>query len=313
MTGCAGFIGARTAIRFLSEGSDVIGIDNFDPYYSREAKEANLSRLEQYSEFKFVEGDLNEIELDPILGSTHTVIHLAAQPGVRASWGDGFSRYLRNNVLTTHRLLDRCSSIPLRSFVYASSASVYGQPSKLPVEEDDPTDPISPYGLTKLFAEHLCVMYQGRFRAPIARLRYFTVYGPGQRPDMLIHRAIDSALRGLTLEIFGDGRQKRDFTFVEDVAQANWLAATKLLGPFVSNIASGRPVSVNKVLDLIEEETGGKIQVRHLPRAEGDPQETVAATKRASATIDFRVMTPLKDGIHKQVEWQRALEFSGWR
>ena len=306
ITGCAGFIGSHTAERFLAEGWEVVGIDNFDPYYAREIKEANLEGLRGQGRFTFLEEDLGQADLRPVLKEADSVLHLAAQAGVRSSWGEGFGRYLRNNVLCTQRLLEQCVGLPLRNFVYAGSSSVYGVPRALPVDETNPTIPISPYGMTKLYAEQVCEGYRERYHIPVVRLRYFSVYGPRQRPDMLMNKMIRAGLAGGPLDIYGDGTQTRDFTYVEDVANANWLAASKGEIRGVLNIASGRPVSVNEVIRLVEELSGKKLDFRYRPKEGGDPPHTHAATSRAREILGYEPKTSLREGLAKQIEWQRA-------
>ena len=306
ITGCAGFIGSHTTERFLNEGCEVIGVDDFDPYYPRPVKERNLEAFSDRPAFRFIEGDLNDIALEPLLREVDSVIHLAAQPGVRASWGEGFSHYLRNNVLCTQRLLESCSLTSVKQFVLASSSSVYGASSKLPVDEDNPTVPISPYGITKLCAEKLCEAYQQRLHISVVRLRYFSVYGPRQRPDMLMYRIIRATLRDEPVEIYGDGNQTRDFTYVGDVATANWLTVSKRLTHGVANIASGAPVAVINVVQLAEELIGRAVQLRFVPEQKGDPLHTHAATSHAKELFGFEATTPLRHGLQKQLEWQIA-------
>ncbi len=306
ITGCAGFIGSHSVERFLAEGAEVVGIDNFDPYYARRAKEENLRPLLGRQGFRFIEGDLKEVALEPLFRGVDSVLHLAAQPGVRASWGDAFNRYLRNNVLCTQRLLEHTSALKLSNVVYASSSSVYGASPKLPVEEGDPPVPISPYGVTKLCAENLCEAYRIQSGVPVVRLRYFSVYGPRQRPDMLIHRIVRAAVRGEVLDIYGDGKQTRDFTFVGDVAQANWLAVRRGIAQGALNVASGQPVAVNEVVRLVEELAGRTIRLQSAPAQKGDPLHTHASVRRAKTTLGFEAKTPLREGLRQQLEWQRA-------
>ena len=291
--------------RFLDEGCEVIGVDNFDPYYPRKVKEENLHAVINRPRFRFIEGDLNEIPLEPILRDVDSVLHLAAQPGVRASWGEGFPHYLRNNVLSTHRLLETFASAGIKQFVYASSSSVYGVSRKQPIEEDNPTVPISPYGVTKLCAEQLCEAYGETMGLPIVRLRYFSVYGPRQRPDMLMHKTIHAALTGESLELYGGGNQTRDFTYVGDVATANWLAVSKRVANGIANIASGTPVKVLDVVRTIEDLAERPVQLRFLPGQRGDPPQTHAATRRAKEMLGFEASMPLREGLLRQLEWQK--------
>ena len=305
VTGCAGFIGSHTAEKLLEEGCRVVGVDDFDHYYPRRVKLANLSDLLNSPGFKFVEGDLCKLPLRNLLRDVEAIVHLAGQPGVRASWGNTFSRYARNNVLATQMLLEQACMSPLRVFVYASSSSVYGAAKRFPTSEDHPKVPISPYGITKLCAEQLCFAYQERLRAPIVRLRYFSVYGPRQRPDMVMHKMIKDVLSDGTLDVFGDGSQTRDFTYVQDIVEANWLAVSHPSEDADMNIAGGDPVSINHAIELVEDIAGKELHVRHLPQEIGDPLNTHASTVRAKRLIGFKAKTRLRDGLLRQFEWQQ--------
>jgi nucleoside-diphosphate-sugar epimerase len=224
VTGVAGFIGSHLAERLLQEGYEVVGIDCFTDYYAREAKKANLAGLSGQPHFHFAEMDLCSADLHCALEGVDCVFHHAAQPGVRASWGETFRIYVEDNVLASQRLLEACKGSAVRRFIYASSSSVYGDAKDLPVTEDSPTRPVSPYGVTKLAGEHLCYLYRTSFGVPTVALRYFTVYGPRQRPDMAFNRFIAAICHGQPIQVYGDGEQSRDFTFVADAVQANLLA-----------------------------------------------------------------------------------------
>ncbi len=306
VTGCAGFIGCHTAEQLLDGGHEVVGIDDLDPYYPRTIKKSNLESLRGRLRFQFVERDLNEVNLEQLLDGVDAVVHLAAQPGVRTSWGDSFSKYLRNNVLATQRLLQYCAAARLRTVVFAGSSSVYGAAERLPVDETQPPAPISPYGTTKLWAEQLCESYRIREGVPVVRLRYFSVYGPRQRPDMLFHRIIRAALTGATLEIYGTGDQTRDFTYVGDVARANCLAIEKGIREGVMNIGSGRPQRILDAVHLVEELSSRPVSLRFLPVQRGDPSHTHASTDRAKKILGFEPSTNLREGLAKQIEWQTS-------
>ena len=210
VTGCAGFIGSNLTDRLLDLGCEVIGIDCFTDYYSRTIKEANLSNALKDSNFKLREDDILHTYKFP---EVDYVFHLAAQAGVRASWGKSFEIYTKNNIEATQKLLEYYKDINIKKFVYSSSSSVYGD-AKLPMKEDSLLKPISPYGASKLAAEHLCYLYWKNYNVPTVSLRYFTVYGPRQRPYMAIHKFINSILNDEQIAIFGNGEQTRDFTFV---------------------------------------------------------------------------------------------------
>jgi UDP-glucose 4-epimerase len=240
VTGCAGFIGSHLTDRLLSEGYDVIGIDCFTDYYSRSIKEANIQDALRNPRFIFIEQDIIEMDAFP---EAEYVFHQAAQAGVRASWGSNFSIYTRNNIEATQKLLEWYKDKPLTKFVYASSSSVYGD-APLPMREDMRPEPVSPYGVTKLAAEHLCYLYWKNYGVPTVSLRYFSVYGPRQRPDMGINKFVSAILENLTITVFGDGNQTRDFTYISDIVEANVLAAKFSENGIVFNIGGGSRISV---------------------------------------------------------------------
>lgn len=245
VTGGAGFIGARTVMDLLAQGHAATVVDNFDDYYPAAQKRINIEAFVEHSALRFLRADLLEIDVDGMLDACDAVLHLAGQPGVRKSWVS-FDDYLRANVTTTHRLLDAASgqSAPPR-IVLASSSSVYGASTSYPTSVDAPPSPTSPYGVTKLAAESLALVYAHSFGLPVVVLRYFTVYGPGQRPDMAFFRLLVAAMEGTEFELLGDGTQVRDFTFADDVAAANIAALTGPLEPgTVLNVGGGQPTSL---------------------------------------------------------------------
>ena len=305
VTGVAGFIGSHLAERLLAEGHEVIGVDCFTDYYPRPLKEANLQPLLETPGFRFLPLDLRTAELAPLISGVTHVFHQAAQAGVRASWGAEFGLYVEHNVLATQRLLEAVKDTGhgVRRFVFASSSSVYGNVQELPVREDCLPRPYSPYGVTKLAAEHLCGLYQRNFRLPTVSLRYFTVYGPRQRPDMAFHRFIKRMLSGQTLEIYGDGQQTRDFTFVGDAVQANLLAMARGKDGGVYNIGGGSRVTVNETLRLLERITGATARVVYRPTQHGDVRDTWADTSRAGAELGFQPQVSLEEGLRAEVEW----------
>jgi nucleoside-diphosphate-sugar epimerase len=307
----AGFVGSHLADRLLAQGRRVIGVDSFSDYYRRGLKESNLAALEGRRGFEFRKLDLASegVELRPLLESVEFVFHQAGQPGVRASWGSAFDAYLQMNVLATQRLLEAARGAGLRRFVYASSSSVYGEVEELPVSERALPRPVSPYGVTKLAAEHLCSLY-ARLGVPTISLRYFSVYGPGQRPDMAFHRFINSLFDGREIEVNGDGEQSRDFTYVEDVVDAN-LAAARPSGQLqpgaVYNIGGGSRVTVNDTIQLLSELVGTPARVRHCPELAGDVRDTHADCSAARRDLGFVPKVGLEEGLRSQVEWQRGL------
>jgi UDP-glucuronate 4-epimerase len=307
VTGVAGFIGSRLAERLLEAGDSVLGVDRFSSYYDESLKRRNVEGLQAHERFELIEDDLNAIELVPLLDAADVVLHLAAQPGIRSSWGTEFDVYVNDNVLATQRLLEAARETGLGRLVLASSSSVYGAAERFPVVESDAPRPISPYGVTKLSAEHLCRLYSAEFSVPTVILRYFTIFGPRQRPDMAFCRFIDAALEGRPVEVFGDGSQSRDFTYVDDAVSATIAAATRgAPAGAIYNVAGGAEATVLDVIGVLEELVEAKIQARHLPAAPGDPRRTGADTTRARSDLGFAPQTSLEEGLARQVEAHRA-------
>jgi len=297
VTGVAGFIGSHLARRLLAGGCQVTGIDCFTDYYDRTIKENNVADLLKNPSFRLISKDVTGIDDDWADGVQY-VFHQAAQAGVRASWGSEFAHYTRHNVLATQRLLEWALRSKPESFVYASSSSVYGNTGKLPMHEDDLPRPLSPYGVTKLAAEHLCNLYHQNFAVPTVSLRYFTVYGPGQRPDMAFHRFMRSLLENKEMVIYGTGEQTRDFTFIEDIVEANLAAASsEQAAGRVYNIGGGSRISVNGVLEILKGLTGKSLKIRYEPVQAGDPPHTFADTTRVKEELDFTPHTSLEQGL----------------
>lgn len=310
VTGAAGFIGSHLCQRLVVEGHAVIGLDCFTDYYPRAAKEANLAPLRAHPDFAFVEANLLTADLTGLLRNVDFAFHLAAQAGVRGSWGAQFEAYVANNVLATQRILEaaRAGGGRLRRLVYASSSSIYGDAPELPLGEEATPRPVSPYGVTKLAGEHLCTLYWRSQGVPTVALRYFTVYGPRQRPDMAFHRFVRSLLRGEPVTIFGDGEQTRDFTFVADAVEATLLALGEGLAGQVFNVGGGSRVSVNAALAILEELTGKRAVRDHRPSEQGDMRHTTAAVERAGAILRFAPRVGIREGLEAQLAWQaRAL------
>ncbi len=307
LTGAAGFVGSHLAEKLIGDGHDVTGIDRFSDFYSRERKLANLSKLHGEKRFRLVEGDLSSLDISKYVKSADFVFHLAAQPGVRTSWGESFPIYLRDNILATQRLLEASAGARLRRFVFASSSSVYGDAEKYPTGESAPNRPNSPYGVTKLAAENLCRLYHRNFGVPVVILRYFTVYGPRQRPDMAIHKFIDSFLTGKKITLYGDGRQSRDFTYVSDIVDGTASAAKAAVAGETLNLGGGRPTSILRLISKLEEITGLRRKIEHLPFQKGDVVRTSADLRKARAKLRYRPRVSLDEGLANQVEWQRSL------
>jgi nucleoside-diphosphate-sugar epimerase len=307
ITGGAGFVGSHLTERLLAEGANVVAIDCFTDFYPRPLKERNLSGLLGRSGYRFVEADLNRVDLDQLLEGVTHVFHLAAQAGVRKSWGRDFEAYTTLNIDATQRLLEACVGKPIERVVYASSSSVYGDGVALPMREDVMLQPVSPYGVTKLAAEHLCHLYFVNHGVPTVSLRYFTVYGPRQRPDMGFHRFFSAILDGRPLVQYGDGLQTRDFTFVADAAAATATAAGRGRPGAVYNIGGGSRVSLREVFDVIARVTNRPVQIDYQPPQKGDMRDTYADTSRAQADLGFRPSVDLETGLRAMFNWMESV------
>lgn len=304
VTGSAGFIGSHLCEHLLAAGDEVRGIDAFTDYYARSRKEENLSALVGRRGFTFFEADLAEVPLGSFVDGVDVVYHLAGQPGVRSSWGSDFDIYLRQNVLATQRLLEACRSRPPAKFVYASSSSIYGDAASYPTQESTRPAPASPYGVTKLAAEHLCELYRVSFSVPTVSLRLFTVYGPRQRPDMAFSRLVASANGRDAFELYGDGEQTRDVTFVGDVVKAMRDAATSgWVG--IANIGGGVEVSMNEVIAMISS-LCGRVEVTRRPASAGDVRHTSADTRVAATAFGYQPRTSLAEGLRAMVDLERT-------
>ncbi len=306
VTGCAGFIGSHLAERLIELGHEVVGIDCFTEYYPKAIKLANLARLCESPRFTLHEVDLAAADLRPICEGIDLAYHQAAQAGVRASWGDEFETYARNNVLATQRILEAVKDQPLRKFVYASSSSVYGDAEAFPTAETALPRPVSPYGATKLAGEHLAYLYWRNYGVPSVSLRYFTVYGPRQRPDMAFHKFIRATFEGRPIEVYGDGEQTRYFTFVSDAVDANIAAGEAKAVGRVFNIGGGSRVTVNWVLQVIGELAGREPLVAHRATQRGDVRHTSADTSDARDFLGYVPRVALRDGLRAEVDWLRS-------
>ena len=309
VTGVAGFVGSHLAERLLAEGHEVYGIDAFIDYYPRQIKERNLEGPRSWKRFSLFEGDLLDIHLSPLLEGVDWIFHQAAQAGVHASWGSEFLRYVDCNVLVTQRLLEAALSVrSVRRFIYASSSSVYGNTTVLPVTEFVTPRPVSPYGVTKLAAEHLCTLYHCNFGLPTVSLRYFTVYGPRQRPDMAFHRFCKAIINHEPVCVYDDGQQTRDFTYISDVVEANMLAATAdaAIGKMM-NIGGGAQVMVRDVIHLLQEIGGSPIDVLFDNKQHGDIRHTFADTGQAEQVIQYRPQVSLYEGLANEFKYIASL------
>ena len=303
VTGCAGFIGSTLTERLLASGADVIGIDCFSDYYPRPLKERNLSGFIGQPRFRFVESRIQDANLKELLVDRSHIFHLAAQAGVRKSWGRDFNVYTVNNVEATQILLEASVGTPIERLVYASSSSVYGDATPMPMKEDALPQPVSPYGVTKLAAEQLCHLYFANYGVPTVSLRYFTVYGPRQRPDMGFHKFLRATLRNEPIAVYGDGEQTRDFTFVSDAVDATLAAADKGVPGRVYNIGGGSRVSVNEVLRMIGRVTGCAPLVTTEPAQKGDMRHTYADTWLARTDFGFAPKVDLERGLAAEYKW----------
>ena len=303
ITGVAGFVGSALARRLVSEGEQVVGVDCLTDYYDPALKKANLATIPDRG-FTFVDADLTTADLDRLLTDVRVVFHEAGQPGVRKSWGQDFSGYVEANVLATQRLLEAATrASDLQRLVYASSSSVYGNAAGYPTSERDVPRPHSPYGVTKLAAEHLCTLYADNFGVPTVSLRYFTVYGPGQRPDMAFNRFIRAALADQPITVFGTGEQVRDFTYVDDVVQANLLAAAGDVPPgSVFNVSGGSDISVNEVLDVLGGIAGRSLRVERVETVAGDVQRTGGSAEAIRSALGWQPTVDVPTGLRAQ--WQ---------
>lgn len=303
VTGCAGFLGSHLSERLVASGEEVLGVDCFTDYYPREQKDANLERLRDRHGFTLRELDLGSGPLDDLVDGIETVFHLAAQPGVRGSFGMSFERYVHDNILATQRLLEASAEVGVRTFVYASSSSVYGDSLTYPTAEETERAPISPYGLTKLATEELAGVYGRLEGMRTVGLRYFTAYGPRQRPDMAFAKFLRAALARVPVRVLGDGLQVRDFTFVDDVVEGTIAAARRGAQGAVYNVGGGTQVRLLDALRKMEELLGMPIAVDHLPNARGDVRRTCSDPRRAARDLGFTPGVSLEEGLARQVEW----------
>lgn len=306
VTGAAGFVGSHLVRRLKQENFRVVGVDSFTDYYDVGLKHSNASTATALG-VKMIEGDINLIDLDALLQDIEVVFHLAGQPGVRSSWGAEFSTYTYCNIQATQRLLEACRrSKTVNRLVYASSSSVYGNAERYPTKETDLPQPLSPYGVSKLAAEHLCGLYAASFGVPTVSLRYFTVYGPRQRPDMAFTRFARAAVYGDEITIFGTGEQVRDFTYVEDIVNANILAGTSdVHAGAVLNVAGGSHTSVNEVLQIFERLADRHLAVNRVESIAGDVQMTGGDTSEIESLLGWRPKVSLEEGIARQFEWAK--------
>lgn len=309
VTGCAGFIGSHLTDSLLDAGHGVVGLDCFNNNYGRAQKLRNLAGARDWNSFEFLPVDLAHGDLAEVVAECDVVFHLAAEPGVRSSWGSRFERYAQNNVIATQHLLEALRVSPQTRLVYASSSSIYGQVETLPTAEDVTPRPLSPYGVTKLSAEHLCHLYFENYGIRTVSLRYFTVFGPRQRPDMAFNIFFNAALAGAPIMVYGDGTQTRDFTYVEDIVAATLAAGTLSTIEFGAayNVGGGLRASVRETLATIAELTARPLDVQYFPWEHGDVRDTGADTTRARRDLGFEPQVSLEEGLAAEFDWLTAL------
>ncbi|OCL28066.1 UDP-glucose 4-epimerase [Orenia metallireducens] len=308
ITGVAGFIGSNLAEELLTRGEKVIGVDCFTDYYSRKLKEKNLESIIKDKNFNFIEANLLDLDLVDLLKGVDYIYHQAAQAGVRASWGSNFDIYTDSNIRLTQQLLEAAKESNIKKFIYASSSSVYGNTDQLPMRENNYLQPVSPYGVSKLAAENLCYLYWKNFGVPTISLRYFTVFGERQRPDMAFHIFIKAILQGEKLRIFGDGEQSRNFTYVGDIVEANILAALSDLEGEIFNVGgAGERITLNQAIDIIEDIIGKKANCEYKAVAKGDVKHTEADESKIRKKLAYQSKIDLKEGLKREIQWLKRI------
>jgi nucleoside-diphosphate-sugar epimerase len=307
VTGAAGFIGSHLSQRLIQEGFSVFGIDSLTDYYPKWIKEKNLSLLKKENNFTFLKEDINTLNLSRLLQKTDYVFHLAAQAGVRASWGQNFTEYIRNNIEATQRLLEESKDLPLLKFINASSSSVYGFCPELPMSETSPLHPYSPYGVTKLAAENMCFLYFKNYGVPAISLRFFTVYGPGQRPDMAFHKFFKSAIENKPIPVFGTGKQTRDFTYIDDIIDAIFSCIEHGLTGETYNLGGGSRTILDKLFPLFEEICAKKIRIKWEEQQKGDVPHTLADIQKARKDLGYNPKTQIDEGLREEWKWIKNL------
>jgi nucleoside-diphosphate-sugar epimerase len=308
VTGAAGFIGSHLVEALLQRGDRVIGVDQFNDYYDPALKRKNIADFAEHPNFRLIAADIQTLDWNEILAGIDVLYHQAAQAGVRSSWGSGFRTYTEQNINVTQILLEAATTANLQRMVFASSSSVYGNAEAMPTSEFICPQPVSPYGITKLAAEQLCGLYHKNFGVPVCSLRYFTVYGPRQRPDMGFHKFFKSVLEDHPIMIYGDGQQTRDFTFVSDAIAANLSAATAPdAAGKVFNIGGGSRVVLTEIIDTIEVIVGQPIKREFVEAAIGDARHTSADVAQAREFLNYQPKVDLKEGLRLEWDWVRSL------
>lgn len=308
ITGVAGFIGSHLAEKLLALDHQVVGVDKFLDNYARRYKEKNLAAFSNHRGFTFIGTDLLQLDLAELTRGADYVFHLAAQPGVRSSWGREFAHYSENNIMATQRLLEVAKGAGLKKLIYASSSSVYGDTEDLPMREEGVTRPVSPYGVSKLAAEHLCYLYWKAYGVPTVSLRFFTVYGPRQRPDMFFHIFMRALLRGEEVPLFDDGGQSRDFTFCADIVDGILASALYPGAGTVFNLGGGSEVSLLQAIGIVEKISGRAAKLKRSGRQQGDVRRTNARLDSARSALGYRPRVGLEEGLARQWEWMQTVD-----
>jgi len=305
VTGACGFIGTNLCESLLEDGNYVTGVDAFTENYESKLKRVNSESLLKFGSFKLLEGDLLDMDLEHMVDGADVIYHLAGQPSVHNSWGEDFQLYSNRNVVLTQRLLRAAHNAKTPRFVNSSSSSVYGRVVSTPTKEYDEKRPISPYGVTKYAAENLVTLFGSEFGLSTISLRYFTVFGPRQRPDMAFNKLISAGLQDGSFPLHGDGSQVRDFTYVGDVVEANKLAASADVNPgSVFNIGGGSPVSMKETIGMLEEIMNLRFKIELMPLGPGNPMVTTADCTAASTVLGWKPSTGVYNGLMAQVAWQ---------
>jgi UDP-glucuronate 4-epimerase len=306
VTGAAGFIGSHLCEKLLTDlQNEVIGVDTFIGPTPNDLKQVNLEGLRKHPRFQLIEADLKTANLEKMLHGMDVIYHLAGMPGVRSSWGKEFGPYITNNIVVTQRLLEAVKNQPLQKFIYASTSSVYGEKDGK-VMENARLTPLSPYGITKLTGEHLCNVYHNSYNIPVVIVRFFTVYGPRQRPDMAFHRFITQILKEEPITIYGDGNQSRDFTYISDCIEGISTIVNKdnLIGETI-NIGGKERATVNEVITIIEQLTEKKAIIHYSPKISGEPKHTWADISNAQKLLGHDPKISLREGLAEEIEYIR--------
>jgi UDP-glucose 4-epimerase len=308
VTGAAGFIGSHLCKKLIQDGVHIIGLDAFTDFYPRSIKENNLQPLLNNPHFELISGDILEVNLDKIMDEIDVVFHFAAQPGVRTSWGAEFSIYTKNNIDATQKLLEAAKTATLKKFIYASSSSVYGLSPKLPMTETSTLHPYSPYGVTKLAAENLCFLYYKNYGIPCVSLRFFTVYGPGQRPDMAFHKFFKSIQKDEEISVFGDGQQTRDFTFIDDIIWANLSSIENGRAGENYNLGGGTRKKLADIIPILEEICQKTVKIKYVPGQKGDVRHTYADIQKSKDELNYIPRINLEEGLRSEWDWIKSMD-----